>query len=476
MKNVVLITNNINLSDTLKNNGLNRGYHVLTTFTSKVSLIDDFSNLESTRDLPDLALVTEGFDTSDNTPTWEMILRLKQRFPLLRIIYATGQISPDDSNKLRVLARLVKGGVYDILIGNRIDEAAIYEIMDNPRTFEDVASYLEYEKSDTDFDRSKGFSNVVLVSSIKPGSGKTFLATNLAIAIAKYGQFKRGSDGQLIKPRVAIVDGNLLNLSVSSMLRVDNFDKNMITALNQIKRYVSKDGTYSLNDDELVNIKNFVRGCLTRHKEIDNLYCMVAPTSDLSSLSDIYPVHFFFMMEQLVKAFDVIIVDSNSAFDHQTTAALFELAAEICLVMDLDYNNLQNNVRYFDKLKDLGYEHKIHYIINKDLPLETLASCVVDLAYDLQVIQEQGIAIEHRVPMVNNAKMKSLDYNAIPLIDDNTSKTEAARIAILEIANDIWKIDRHRLEARSEDSEELKSSKISLLDKLSDKIVDVLNN
>lgn len=476
MKKIILITNNMNLSDALRSHGPDRGYQVLATLTSKGTLINDIFGMEAAGNMPELAIVTEGFDPSNGTPTWELVLKIKQTFPALRIVYATGPVEASDHSRLRVLARLVRGGVYDILTGSRVDEDTLYAMMDEPRSFEDVAFYLEYEREGEGFDGSKGYSNVILISSMKPGSGKTFLATNLAVAIAKYGQFKRSTEGQLIKPRVAIVDGDLLNLSVGSMLRVDNYDKNMLTALNQIKKYVSKDGVYSLNDDELTNIKNFVRGCLTRHKEIDNLYCMVAPASDLNVLGDIYPVHFFFLMEQLVRAFDVIIVDSNSAFDHQTTAALFELASEIYLLMDLDYNNLQNNVRYADKLEELHYDHKTHYIINKDLPMDVLASCVTDLSYDLQMIQDQGIVIEHRIPMVNSAKIKALDYNAELLIDDETSKTEAARIAILEVANDIWKIDKHRLEAKEDDTEDVKISKASLLDKLSDKIVDVLNN
>lgn len=473
MKKVILVTNNLTMIESFKANGPKHGYQLLSTLNNKSTLFNDIKMLEQANNLPDIMIVTEGFDNRYQTPTWEILIKIKKAIPSLRIVYAVGPVETTDLPKMNILAQLVKADIYDILVGNQIEEETLFSVMDKPFTFEQVCSVLNYENKTSEFDPSKGYGNVILVSSIKPGSGKTFFATNLAISIAKYGQSKRLADGTLTKPKVAIVDGDLLNLSVGPMLRVDNYDKNMFTALGQIRKFVSDDGVYTATDEELANIKTFVRGCLTRRKDIDNLYCMVASDPNIRSLMDISPAHFFFLMECLIKAFDVIIVDSNSSFDHQTTAALFEMASRIYLLMDMDYNNIQNNLRYTKKLAALGYEQKLHYIINKDLPFEVQEKCFTDLDYDLSILQSEGIVIDHRIPLVDAAKMKSLDYNAQMLVLDDDKSTENARVAIHEIANDIWKIDVSKFEDNVSD---VKNSRSEMIKKLSNKIKNELNN
>ena len=56
-----------------------------------------------------------------------------------------------------------------------------------------------------------------MISSIKPGCGKSFVSTNVATAIAKFGDKKDGR-----QPRVCILEADLQTLSVGTLLSLED--------------------------------------------------------------------------------------------------------------------------------------------------------------------------------------------------------------------------------------------------------------
>lgn len=456
---LVILTNKPELASFFKSR---TSYDVLGTIGQKDQVEASFRQYDAQGNLPDLVLVTKGFDESAPTKTKDVLIRLKNLYgDRIRVVYIIGTIDTDQRT-LSDLKDMVEAGIYDFVTEEKLKGEELIASLQKKHTYEEVSKIFQISPVENEV-----YSNVVVISSLKPGTGKTFLATNLAVAIAKYGQDKRQADGTLRKPRVAIVDGDLLNLGVGTVLRTDNYDRNMHTALKAIAKKVNYDGSYTMDENELAELRKFVRSCLTKHKDIDNLYCMVAPDIPLNEMSAIAPVHFYFMIQMLVSAFDMIIVDSNSSFDHQTTGPLYELAGRIYLLIDNDYNNIQNNLRYFKQIERLGYKNKVHFVVNKDLTNELEQLCLEDLAYSTQTFGD--LLIEHRIPLVPYGAVKGLDYADKALVVESNPATNDARTAILELANDIWKIENSKVnvDQKSVEVNKAKPKKTGgLLDKL----------
>lgn len=479
MNNIVLISNNEAIATMLNERGSNYGYHLIKTICKKRDVVNQFKELMNAAVSIDTVLIIEGLDDDTSMTTWELAIYLKNNYADIKYVYMIGDTDLHDPSNAYALNQLVKNQIYNIYAGGKVDENGLIDILNRNQNKEEVEAELNLNNLSSDnFNPTVGYNNVVLVSSMKPGSGKTFVATNIALAIARYGQLKRLEDGRMVKPRVAIVDGDLLNLSVGALLRVNNNSSNMATALSSIQQYVRPDGVYGLSDETLDNLTKFIRRCLIPHKQINNLYCMVAPSIDMETLSTLTPSQFFFMMERLLKAFDVIICDSNSSFEHQTTSALFEMCGRALLVCDMDYNNICNNVRYNEKLVDMGYGNKLHYILNKNISYDIAPNCLYDIAYSGDEFSRNGIIVDHKIPLIDANKIKALDYMGKSLVfDDDPSKDISdGRLALLEIANSIWNIDVNRFneDDSGKPTTQSKSHK-EFLGKLTDKLINQLN-
>jgi hypothetical protein len=152
---------------------------------------------------PDILVVGEGLAGQESL--MQIMLQLVKDFPNLRIVYLAGHVDLRDEPKVNSLGILVMAGIYDIIHEKKITVQMLRNILDNPKTAESM-SYLtkrvkeatskaskenliefeipEEEKNNEDEDIYK---NLHVVSSIKPGTGKSFLSTNIATAIANFG-------------------------------------------------------------------------------------------------------------------------------------------------------------------------------------------------------------------------------------------------------------------------------------------------
>lgn len=424
-----------------------------------VAIIETRSDLEKQIDdliQSDLILfMTEGFDC-EGVGIDEILIKYKKRYPSLRIVFLKAE---EYNNRTKVmLQKLVENGIYDIVIAEEVTLGDILNLLNNPKTQTDVSKILDSPKYTGTYGR------MFLFSSLKPGTGKTFLATNVAVAIAKYGQKTRTKDGNMMEPRVLLVDGDLTNLGVSTLLRAENFDRNMLHALKQVRNYVGENGELLVTEGEMPQVRSKIISYLTRYKLTPNLYIMGANNIPREELDKIAPEHFYFMLQQLISSFHVIIADSNSAFDHPTTAGLYDMSGHIYLLLDNDYNNIQNTVRYYRQIKELGYGDKVKFIVNKNLSRDTELTCLEDLEYEVKEID--GLSIENRIPLVNAGVMKTLDYSGdLVVLSD---KAPDAKKQILDIADGIWKIDYSKVEEEENilrDKDKKENKLVSLLNK-----------
>lgn len=417
---LILATKDKEFAEALKNH-----IEIVAVFERRTDLLNNLSHLVGNSDT---LLVTDGFECEGECI--DRILKdIKATYEDLRIIFIKNR--EYNNRTKRILQNLVEAGIYDIAIADDITLGDIINLINNRKSREEVSKILDSP------DYVGVYQKMFLFSSLKPGSGKTLMATNVAVAIAKYGQHSRQKDGTMLPPKVLLVDGDLANLAVGTLLRTDNYDRNMLHALQKIRTYFGPNGELLLNEGEIQQAKNKIRTFLTRYEPCTNLYVMGATNIPRSELEQIAPEHFYFMMQQLVNAFNVIIVDSNSAFDHQTTAGLYDMSGHIFLLLDNDYNNIQNTLRYYRQIKELGYGDKVEFIVNKDISREMELTCLEDLEFNTNQFNE--IDISYRVPLIDAGIVKTIDYGGTLVVTSDLAPD--AKKAILEVANSIWKID-----------------------------------
>lgn len=383
----------------------------------------------------DILIVCDGVPSSRGTSTEEFILSQKKSFSETRIIYLAGAVSNSDVQRLRMMGEFVSNGVYDFFTEPSIDAEKLLELLEHPRTKEDVAEYLIYYQPGENV--SQSISNVIVCSSVKPGTGKSTLAINLAVGIAKYGQKKTNGKA----PRVAIIEGDLSSLSVGTLLKVENSQYNLKRALNLVRTVVDQDGVITGTDEQLKEVKKGVRSCFVKYSGLDNLYAMVSSDMSLNDVMRVSPSQYYFMIQCVTGAFDVVIVDANSSLEHRTTGPLLEMASRCYFVLDLDFNDIQNNLRYMRELQELGISGKIHYVLNKNIEGEDFAKHLEDLKYQIDDFEKLNLVIDKTIPLIDAGIMMNHEYSGVPIVLDDDPKLVPYKKAFLEIANENWKID-----------------------------------
>lgn len=450
MKNVVLYSLFPNMAKAIENTR----FKVIGSFDRKDSLIQF---CHDTLDKKDILFFVE------NVPgeNIEFIIQFHHIFPEVRVIY----ISPDvDLTKVTFvdrLCQLIDNGIYDIYYGETINKQMIQDFLKNPRTrdynqpllvlrkrnreevfrrYEDAEDKF-CEKNDNKSENitelfSNGYDNVVVVSSIKPGSGKSFISTNIAANIAKYGKIK--FNGQ--KPKVAIIEGDLQTLAVGTLLGVRDEKYNLKTALDKIATIMDDEGNLIGDREDLEQIKKFIMKCFLPYEEINNLYVLSASQVNFNEWVTINPYHYFYLIESIVDEFDVIIIDSNSSLEHKTTAPILQLA-NICLyVIDLEYNNIRMNIRYQQTLKELGILKKVHYVLNRDITKFIAQNFAEPLEYDADSLARDFHVIG-RIPLIDASVILNRLTRKRPIVLDTTLNTLDARMEFTNICDKVWPMD-----------------------------------
>lgn len=362
---------------------------------------------------------------------YELFRSIKSNNKNIRIVFMPGTLDMNDDSDKHLVSNLIRLGIFDIYTSPTIKKSVLREALNTPKKYEEVAQYVLEEDEEIEiFDG--GAKNVVIFSSIKPGSGKSFIATNVATAIAKYGVSK--SNGE--RPKVAIIEGDLQSLSVGTLLQIENPTYNLRTALLEVSRVVNKDGELIGNPIEQHEVEQRVLDCFIKYHKMSNLYALVGSELSLRDLHDINSYQYYYLISILVKHFDVIIVDTNSSLEHITTGPLLELAKVCYYILDLDYNNIRNNIRYRKDLEELC-EGKIRYILNRDMTREIEAKYSEQLKYTSADLEANGFELDAKIPMVDLSVMYNRVYEGTPLILDETPATEKARSEILKIAGNI---------------------------------------
>lgn len=397
--------------------------------------------------------VVVGDNLSGDEDLITLVLEVKKLFPKIRVIFFPGYVTSRDYPTLDLLSTLVHMGVYDIYHGEKVNRKIVEDIIKNPYTL-DKMQYL-YERMKNKGNKGRGveiqvheetmdskgamFNNVFTISSIKPGTGKSFLSTNVATAIAKYGKAINGK-----KPKVALIEADLQNLSIGTLLNIEDNKKNIATAFNEIATIVSPDGKLIGSQRAIEDVNHFVKSCFLSYEHVPNLYAIVGSNLKFNEVEKINRYHYFYLIKLVSEIYDYVIVDTNSSLTHVTTYPLLKMATECYYVLNLDYNNFRNNLRYQSTLKELNLLNKVKYILNEDVTQEewylTKQNPEV-LNFTHEYIEKVGLELVARVPTLPKTVFLNRLFDGQPIILDDKDYTAVARLEILKVANEISTVD-----------------------------------
>ena len=131
------------------------------------------------------------------------------------------------------------------------------------------------------------------------------------------------------------------------------------------------------------------------------------------------------------------IIDSNSSISHTTSFPILKESRFNYFILNLDFNNVRNNLRYQDNLKEMGVFDKVRYVLNEDLSEEV---GVERAEFTSGELEDLGFKLEASIPIVNKTIFNNRIYQGIPLVLGDEKETSHARSEILKIANKIYPI------------------------------------
>lgn len=187
----------------------------------------------------------------------------------------------------------------------------------------------------TDEPKATSKCKIISVFSNKGGIGKTSLATNLALELAK-----------LTKENIALIDLN--------------FQMGDITTFLDLKP--SFNISYMLENLDKIN-ETFLLSTLERYKKT-SLYVLADPPY-FKQADNIQPKQIMKLFNTLKETFSYIIVDAESSFDGKNIAAL-DNSDMILLVTVANLPALRNTQRCLELFDKLGYEMgKTKVVVNR---------------------------------------------------------------------------------------------------------------
>lgn len=414
--------------------------------------VDDKNSLETIikKTNPHILILSEHLKGDFNLITLACNLKRLNRY--LRIIYLAGDLNLRDEERMRELGRLVLYGIYDIYISDNINLEILNDMIQNPKKQEQV-SYLAKNliSNDNDLAIDLGLStvnsdilnNVYVFTSIKPGTGKSFLSVNTACAIAKYGLKEDGT-----KPKVALIEADMQTLSIGTILNEEyNQRKNLKVVMEAISNIFDR-GNIIANEEERFYADRIIKNSLIETKLLSNLSILNGSelTPEEINALNICPEYYTYLIDVLSKEYDIVIIDTNSSIFHVTTYPLLQKAKECFYILNLDYNNIKNNHRYIKTLKSLGIYDKIKYILNESIistNSKDSGTNLEKLTYNIDDLESKGLKIALEIPLIPKSVFLNRLYNGTPVVlDENKSYTRDIKNKLLDLASFIINIER----------------------------------
>ncbi|MFZ5627401.1 MAG: AAA family ATPase [Bacillota bacterium] len=284
---------------------------------------------------PDLVIIADELD-----PHLRTSKRIRLEYPDLRLIY----IITDENNPV-TSDDLLKMGIYDILPGV-FKKKDLLDLIANPRSWQDTVSaeqLLEQLVEEPGEEAPKVtemmpapklvYKQKILVFwNPKPGTGKTFLASGVALALAQKGL------------NVGFLDGDLNNLCAPYWLGVENkqFPLHKAIRSGEESRIQALGQPHPLWPNLIIYS--------------GTIYCRP------ESYSQFEPEQFRSFINRMKSCFDVIIIDTASDLKLVSTYIALQEASEVIIPVNQDYCQLLAIKRYLQLWQRLNMDSgKIYY-------------------------------------------------------------------------------------------------------------------
>ena len=397
---------------------------------------------------PDILIISEGISGKELIP--EIVVDLSKQCPNTRVVFLTGSIDFTKEDRRTYFTIMVFAGVYDIIHEDRITDQKILHVLDNPAKKEDVKYLIEKPKSKGSGDfvfvkdhkddviEKDYHDNLFTISSIKPGTGKSFISTNIATMIAEYGVKKH--NGQ--RPRVALIEADLQNLSLGTLLQIEDDKYNLKTVMDKIQSIISSDGKVTNDIEKIEMVNKHIKSSFRPYMYCNNLYALVGSQLTLQELENVNAMHYLYLVETIINDYDVVIVDTNSSLTHVTTFPLLNLSKYCYYILNLDFNNIRNNSRYRSFLEKIQIADKVKYILNENITKKMMDNLYIgseELLFDTGMIKKDFDLVAE-IPLIPKTIFLNRIYSGKPISLENSPQTLEARYEIAKIANEIWPV------------------------------------
>ncbi len=385
-----------------------------------------------------------------------MLIDLKRKYPHMRFIYFAG--APSNNGRIDALGTLVLAGIYDIDMSRTINIDLVMDLITNPKkeaavdfltknilndTSEiiNAANGIEYQEFHEDEVTNKiTLDNVFVFTSIKPGSGKSFCAVNAATGIAKYGKDN---------PKVALIEGDLQTLSIGTLLGVKEDDKHNMKAVMQAISRLYNGSEYIGTEEERKIVTRKIKNAFVKYKSLNNLDILVGSsiTPDEIDELNVTPEYYSFLIDAIRADYDIIIVDTNSSIFHVSSVPLMMKAKYVYYVLNLDFNNVRNNIRYKKTIRELGIEDKARYILNENIEntyeFDEMGVSIEELNFTATDIEDKYFKLEAKIPVLPKTVFLNRLYNGVPVVldSDGLGYTNHAKYELMKVSNEIWPMD-----------------------------------
>lgn len=420
---------------------------VLGTCRVKAELSDMVSSLE-----PDIVLVTDRLGGSESII--KLMIAVKKAHPFLRIIYFAGGLDPKDQARKDALGTLVLVGINDIIVEKKMNIDLVIDIIENPMDYNSVATFakdlmdgkseahsaytgLEYTDYGEYDETVEADNNIYVFTSIKPGTGKSFVSINTACGIARYG---KEIDGHA--PRVALIEADLQTLSIGTMLGLKE-DKyyNLSTALQSVSTIFDR-GNIVGDEEKVKHVNTTIRNCFVEYPEQPNLHVLSGSGLTPEEIDGLHivPEFYTYILNVIKYDYDYIIIDLNSSIFHITTFNLLKEAKTCFYILNLDYNNVRNNIRYAKTIESFGISQKVRYILNQDIENkeedEMFGVGIEPLIFTASKIEKDFFKFEAKIPNLPLTVQLNRQFEGKPIIFDNQEIRciDRARIALFDVA------------------------------------------
>lgn len=370
------------------------------------------------------------------------LLLIKRNNEDIRIIYICKPLERTDQEELKKIRDMYREGIYDIVFSEEINEEILRSVIKHekgPAAMPFLSDAEEGTKGSVSYSNAHNLfpgelNNLTVFMSLKPGSGKTYVAVNTACMIAKNG---------IDNLKVALIEADLETPSVGTALAIDKDDgKNIKAALDAVKTLFNGDNL-TATEKEQERVRQYVRGCFIKYERIDGLYVLQGTSimpEDLENYKAL-PSYYMFILDAIRDYYDQIIVDLNSSILGTSTYPFLNKANKIICTITMDANCIRQTLKYKTFLTANGFIDKIIWVMTKTVEntreFNALGSNVEKLIFTPKDFDNQYFPIKHKIPAIPETVFINHLYNGDPVILDDKSYTKGARDAIGELAAEI---------------------------------------